>query len=340
MFQITIEKWGQAMEEILRLFPDSIRKKLQLRIGTKWDMLQEIRIRLNQPIEMIFDDRVEWLTEAVPNKKDNGFIINQLSEFSLYRMEDELREGYITIEGGHRVGLAGKVNTINGSVKAIQYITFLNIRIAKEKIGVATDIISYLYHHKFCNTLLVGSPQSGKTTLLRDIIRIISSGWNHVPPKKVGVVDERSEIAASLNGVPQHNLGKRTDVLDACPKAEGMMMLIRSMSPEILVVDEIGSDKDVQALMNAINAGVTIICTIHGQSLSELKKRPSIEPLLKKRVFERIVLLKGQSSPGTIQCIYDESEKNIYPKKGSLPNEMDRRTSLHSSNDMVRIRVE
>jgi stage III sporulation protein AA len=328
------------MEEILRLFPNQIQITLTTKIGRRWDELQEIRVRLNQPIELIFDQGIEWIAQVRPNKQDNTFIINQLSEFSLYRMEDELREGYITIEGGHRVGLAGKVNTVNGSVKAIQYITFLNIRIAKQKIGVATNVIPFLYENGFLNTLFVGSPQSGKTTLIRDVIRIIASGWNHVPAKKVGVVDERSEIAACLKGIPQHDLGRRTDVLDACPKAEGMMMMIRSMSPEILVVDEIGSDKDVQALTNAINAGVTVICTIHGQSLTELKKRPSILPLLEKKVFQRVVLLMGQSSPGTIQSIYDENEKKLFQKSGCLPNEMDRRTSLHKRNDMARIRME
>ncbi|MEN2766017.1 stage III sporulation protein AA [Ornithinibacillus xuwenensis] len=328
------------MQEILRLFPVEIQADVIKKIGNRWDMLQEIRVRLNQPLEFIFDHGIEWISSVRPNKKDNIFMINQLSEFSLYRMEDELREGYITIEGGHRVGIAGKVNTTNGSVKAIQYITFLNIRIAKEKIGVANPIIPYLYENGFVNTLFVGSPQSGKTTLIRDVIRIISSGWNHIGPKKVGVVDERSEIAACLNGIPQHNLGKRTDVLDACPKAEGMMMMIRSMSPEILVVDEIGTEKDVQALTNAINAGVTIICTMHGQSLDELKKRPSIKPLLEKKVFQRIILLKGQSSPGTIEKIYNENEKNLYQKSRCLPNEVDRGTAVHQRDNMARIRVE
>lgn len=328
------------MEEILRLFPTEIQQRINEHIAGRWDKLQEIRVRLYQPIELIFDQGLEWITKVRPDKRDNGYMINQLSEFSLYRMEDELREGYITIEGGHRVGLAGKVNTSNGSVKAIQYITFLNIRIAKEKIGVATNVIPYLYDNNYLNTLIVGSPQSGKTTLIRDIIRIISSGWKNIPPKKVGVVDERSEIAASLKGIPQHNLGRRTDVLDACPKAEGMMMLIRSMSPEILVVDEIGSEKDVQALTNAMNAGVTVICTIHGATLEELKKRPSILPLLDKKVFQRIIFLEGQPSPGSIKSVFDDTDKNIYQKSRCLPNEVDRSTSLYRSNDMARIRVE
>ncbi|WP_047979944.1 stage III sporulation protein AA [Ornithinibacillus contaminans] len=328
------------MQEIVRLFPTEIQTELNRTIHNRWGTLQEIRIRLNQPVELIFDQGVEWIALIKPTKKHISFIMNQLSEFSLYRMEDELREGYITIDGGHRVGIAGKVNTISGAVKAIQYITFLNIRIAKEKIGVATPVVPFLYDGRFLHTLIVGSPQSGKTTLIRDVIRIISSGWNHVPAKKVGVVDERSEIAACLKGVPQHDLGKRTDVLDACPKAEGMMMMIRSMSPDILVVDEIGSDKDAQALTNAINAGVTVICTIHGQSLEEIKRRPAIKSLLEKQVFQRIILLQGQSSPGKMKEIFDENETTIYPKSRCLPNEVDRGTSIHHHNDMVRVRVE
>lgn len=260
------------MEEILRLFPNEMRQVIETKIGNRWDFLQEIRIRLFQPIEFIFDRQIEWITHVKPSKHDGVYIVNQLSEFSLYRMTDELREGYITIEGGHRVGIAGRVNTIGGSVKALQYITFFNIRIAKQKIGVANAIIPYIFKEKYLNTLLVGAPQTGKTTLIRDTTRLISSGWGKVPAQKVGVIDERSEIAASINGIPQLDLGTRTDVMDACPKAEGMMMMIRSMSPDVLVVDEIGSADDINALIEAINTGVTVICTIHGQSLIELKK--------------------------------------------------------------------
>ncbi|MUK87158.1 stage III sporulation protein AA [Ornithinibacillus sp. L9] len=306
------------MQEILRLFPNEIQYGIQTKLENRWDKLQEIRLRLNQPIEFIFDDGVEWLHTFKPSRKDGMYMVNQLSEFSLYRLEDELREGYITIEGGHRVGLSGKVNTLGGSVKAIQHISFLNIRIAKQKIGVAKSIIPYLYERKYLSTLFVGAPQSGKTTLIRDITRIIASGWKNVSPRKVGVIDERSEIAASIKGIPQHDVGIRTDVMDACPKAEGMMMMVRSMSPEILVVDEIGSEKDVEALLEAINAGVVVICTIHGQSLDELKKRPSIQPLLQHRVFKRIILLDNNRNPGMVHKVYNEKEENILLKTGVL----------------------
>ncbi|WP_085991930.1 stage III sporulation protein AA [Oceanobacillus senegalensis] len=302
------------MDEIMRLFPDEIRQAILITIGNRWDFLQEIRIRLNQPIELIFDRNTEWLGHIKPTKKDGIYIVNQISEFSLYRLTDELRDGYITIEGGHRVGIAGRVNTMEGSVKALQYITFFNIRIAKQRIGAARIILPYIYDKKYMNTLIVGAPQTGKTTLIRDATRLISSGWKNVGARKVGVIDERSEIGASINGIPQHDLGHRTDVMDACPKADGMMMMIRSMSPEILVVDEIGGSDDIAALMEAMNAGVTVICTIHGQDLDQLKKRPSLQPLFRQNVFERIIILEKSKEPAKIKMVYDQHHNEILEK--------------------------
>ncbi|MGY0693021.1 stage III sporulation protein AA [Virgibacillus sp. FSP13] len=327
------------MEEILRLFPELIKKHVQAKVGNRWEVLQEIRFRLNKPIELVFDHQTEWITGIKPSQKDGMHVLNQISQFSLYRLEDELREGYVTIEGGHRIGLAGKVNTINGAVKAIQHIAFMNIRIAKEKIGAATAILPYLHWQNYANTLIVGAPQTGKTTIIRDLTRFIASGWRNTPAKKVAVIDERSEIGASLKGVPQHNLGFRADVMDACPKAEGMMMMIRSMSPDVLVVDEIGSKQDVQALMEAIHAGVVVICTIHGQTLSELKKRPSLNVLFHNQVFDRIVVLNKQKTPGQISAIYDQHEHNIFSKKysGVTPHEVDWGTAFNRHNNMDRV---
>ena len=316
------------MEEILRLFPKALNEKLRFEIMGRWNDLQEIRCRPNQPIELIFDEHVVWVEDMIPNQKDRQFILNQLSEFSLYRMEDELREGYITIEGGHRVGLAGKVNTLGGLVKAVHHVTFLNIRIAKEKIGVALPIMSYIYDENYLNTLFIGPPQAGKTTFIRDVSRLIATGWRNIPASKVGIIDERSEISASIKGVPQHNVGLRTDVMDACPKAEGMMMLIRSMSPDVLIVDEIGSKRDVDAIMEAINAGVKVICTIHGQTVAELKRRPSLQPVFEQNIFQRIVVLDKEKQPGQIQQIYDAKEVNIFRKPRNFQNEVDWSTPI------------
>ncbi|API90514.1 stage III sporulation protein AA [Virgibacillus pantothenticus] len=303
------------MDEISRLFPERLQKELNRTLAHRWDTLQEIRLRLQQPVELIFNQTYEQLAHFVPDKHDFTHIIQQLSDYSLYRMEEELREGYMTIEGGHRVGLAGKVNTLHGSVKAIQYITFLNIRIAKQKVGTANKVISHLYQQGYVNTLIIGAPQTGKTTLVRDIARMISTGWEHVPPNKVGIIDERSEIAASIKGIPQHDVGARTDVMDACPKAEGMMMMIRSMSPEVLIVDEIGNQKDVNALMEALHAGVAVVCTVHGYSLEELKRRPGVQVLLEGRIFERFVLLNRTVASGHTYTIYDANQRNLLTTK-------------------------
>src|SRR5690625_4017368 len=208
-------------------------------------------------------------------------------------MEDELREGFITITGGHRVGLAGEVTTQFGKMERLKYITFFNIRIAKEIINIATPFFHYLHKGEhFFNTIIVGPPQTGKTTIIRDIARLIGDGSAKLRNRKVAVIDERSEIAASKNGIPQHLVGLRTDVMDACPKVDGMMMMIRSMSPDVLIVDEIGKEDDANALMEAVFAGVTIICTAHGSSIEELKRRPSMHPLFENHVFGRMIILQ------------------------------------------------
>ncbi|WP_407268351.1 stage III sporulation protein AA [Radiobacillus sp. PE A8.2] len=315
------------MQEIIRLFPKTIKEELVKRIANRWPTLQEIRIRIGRPVELIFDQREEWLKSVIPSTEDGMHILNQLSQFSLYRMEDELREGFITIEGGHRVGLAGRVNTIDGNVKAIKHIASFNIRIAKQKIGAASAYIRHLYDGNYHNTLIIGPPQTGKTTLLRDVARFISTGWGQVRPYKIGVIDERSEIAGSVNGIPQHELGPRSDVMDACPKAEGMMMMIRSMSPEVIIVDEIGSGKDVQALMEAIHAGVRIVCSIHGQSFADLRDRPSLQPLFKQHAFDRYLILSRGTKPGMVETILDREGNHILKKPRCTEDEMDRGTS-------------
>lgn len=281
------------MDEILRLLPEQIKLAVRHHVATKWMQLEEIRLRLNRPVELNYHDHMEWINDEIFSIRDSVYVLNQLSEHSLYRMEDELREGYITISGGHRVGLAGAVTTDQGKLKQLQHITFFNIRIAKEIYNVATPFIDYLHDEKtFYNSLIIGAPQSGKTTLIRDIARIISDGSKKISAKKVGIIDERSEIAAAIDGIPQHNVGMRTDVMDACPKVAGMMMMIRSMSPEVLIVDEIGKEEDVQAVMEALFSGVTVICTVHGTTVDELKKRPSLRILFQQHVFERMIILK------------------------------------------------
>lgn len=305
------------IENILTFLPKNISVKIKELPTPVLDWTEEIRIRINRPIEIMSKGEPYFIPYIV-TEEDAEQIINKLANFSFYTLEEELKKGYITIPGGHRVGLAGKVILENGLVKAIRNLASFNFRIAREKIGVANPYIPVLYRNRWRHTMIIGAPQSGKTTLLRDIARIISTGdtKRKIPPLKVGIVDERSEIAGCVHGIPQLEFGPRVDILDACPKAEGMMMLIRSMSPDVLIVDEIGSKKDSEAIMEAANAGITLIMTTHGKSYEEIKKRPNLTEILRSRVFENYIELTRSKGPGTIDKICDENGKERIYKVG------------------------
>jgi stage III sporulation protein AA len=237
-----------------------------------------------------------------------------LTNHSVYSFEEELRRGFITIPGGHRVGLAGRTLLENGRVRTIRDVSSFNIRVAREVFGVSKDILPYMIDpvgRRVHNTLIISPPQQGKTTLLRDLARTLSSGdrtslQGLTRGLKVGIVDERSEIAASVKGVPRFNLGPRTDVLDGCPKAEGMMMMIRSLSPELIVVDEIGRPEDAEALHEALHGGISVIATAHGYGMSDIKLRPVLRELISERLFNRYVVLSLRKGSERSFQIYDE----------------------------------
>lgn len=303
------------MKEIVDVLPKSIANIITQYPPERIEKMEEIRIRVSRPLEIICNG-LPIFHSYVVSSEDAIQLLNKLGQYSIYTLEEELKRGYVTIQGGHRVGLAGKVITEHGSVKAIRDVTSFNIRIAKQKIGIANQLIPYLYDKYWRNTIIIGPPQTGKTTLLRDIARMISSGSEsrRLPALKVGIVDERSEIAGCVKGVPQAKLGHRVDVLDACPKAEGMMMMIRSMSPDVLIVDEIGREEDSQAILEAVNAGVSLIVTAHGHQVSDLLKRPSLEGILKSGVFERFVELSRTKGPGTVKSILGPNGKTLLSK--------------------------
>ncbi|WNF37818.1 stage III sporulation protein AA [Bacillaceae bacterium IKA-2] len=304
------------MEDILAVLPEKIKEIVLTFPSDTRDKIEEIRVRVHRPLEIIIDGKPHFPKNGQQQyfitANDAIHLLNQLSAYSLYALEEELKRGYITIRGGHRVGLAGKVITEKGQVKAIRDISSFNIRVARQKLGVAEPYVNYLYNSNgWNNTLIVGPPQSGKTTFLRDLARVISEGYGAIPSLKIGIVDERSEIAGSIKGVPQHDLGNRVDVLDACPKAEGMMMLIRAMSPQILIVDEIGRKEDSEAIMEAIHSGVKIMTTVHGNTLEDVLDRPTLKELMKMHVFTRYIELSRGSQPGKVSRIRDENGKNV-----------------------------
>ena len=287
------------MQTIFSFLPKKIAEQLQHMPPSRLNKIEEIRIRIGRPIEISAGRSYELLPFIV-TEEEASQLLNRITQFSMYTMEEELKRGYITIEGGHRVGIAGKVILDSGHVKAIIHISSYNIRIAREKTGCAESLIPYLYEDGWKNTMIIGPPQSGKTTILRDLARIISVGNDKAANQalKVGIVDERSEIAGCVRGVPQLQFGPRIDVLDACPKAEGMMMLIRSMSPDVIVADEIGRTEDAAAVIEAIHAGIKLMITTHGYSFADVMKRPSIQKVMEYHAFDRFVILGRDSERG------------------------------------------
>ncbi|MEH7249679.1 stage III sporulation protein AA [Neobacillus niacini] len=303
------------METILKFLPKNIADLISKIPPNQKEELEEIRFRINRPIEITMKGAPLFLSYII-REEDAFHFMNKISQFSIYTLEEELKRGYITVSGGHRIGLAGKVILEDGKVKAIRDIASFNIRIAKEKVGIAEKITSFIFKNSWMHTMIIGPPQTGKTTLLRDIARIISTG-NHekgIDAYKVGIVDERSEIAGCVNGIPQMSFGHRLDVLDACPKAEGMMMMIRSMSPDVLVVDEIGRKEDAEAIQEAVHAGIKLIMTTHGFSLDEVRNRPSLKTVLDQNIFQRFIVLSRSHGPGTITHIFDGNGKEMSQK--------------------------
>ncbi|MGG2200644.1 MULTISPECIES: stage III sporulation protein AA [Paenibacillus] len=298
--------------------------------------LQEIRIRENRPLEVVWGPGHAFVTAEGatcsrteqayhPTRQDCALLLELLTQHSMYTFEEELKRGYITIQGGHRVGLSGRTVVEHGHVKYIKDVSGFNIRLAREWKNAAQRVLPFLLEPRtgqVLRTLIVSPPQQGKTTLVRDIARQLSEGFasgeGSTPSRafKVGIVDERSEIAACVRGVPTFDVGPRTDVLDGCPKAEGMMMMIRSMSPEVLIADEIGRAEDAAAVHEALHAGIAVIATAHGRDAQDVKGRPILKELVADGVFERFVVLSrapaadaGAGAPGT--AVYDAQGKRL-----------------------------
>jgi stage III sporulation protein AA len=316
-------------ESITSLLPDRLKAALERMPGAVIRKTEEIRIREGRPFEIGYRGSYAFVrpdgtltTEPtgglVPSREECGRLLDRLTRHSLYSFEEELKRGYITVSGGHRVGLSGKTVLEGGRVRHIRDISGFNIRIAREVPECGSRVLSHLLDHGALtvhHTLVVSPPQQGKTTLIRDLARLVSYGY--WPPltfkggRKVGIVDERSEIAACTDGIPRFDVGPRTDVLDGCPKAEGMMMLIRSMSPEVLVVDEIGRDEDAVALREAMHAGIRVIASAHGQSFDDLRRRPALRELCREQLFSRYVLLSKADGQYGIQSVLDESGRPL-----------------------------
>lgn len=300
---------------ILQLFPLD-RRDFWRQTASCQENIQEIRLRAGRPVVIHKDGGELYLTEsgtftdnlaqahlAEPGELEG--LLQHICHYSIYAFEEELRQGYITVSGGHRVGVSGQaVPGAGGQLHTIKNIAFINIRIAHQVKGAGDGVLSRLYRDgELKSTLILSPPGCGKTTLLRDLIRQISDGNRFSAGMTVGVVDERSEIAGSFCGKPQNDVGMRTDVLDACPKALGMMMLLRSMSPKVICIDELGSREELEALKCAAACGCRILATAHGESVEDAGRRFGQEQAALEHLFQTFLLMGRENGKCVVKKV-------------------------------------
>ncbi len=288
------------MEEILDYLTSRVRSKVEKYLN---ENIEEIRLRAQRPIALKIANENKTI-DYIVTMQDLLETFQKICEHSIYSYQKQICEGFITIKGGHRVGITGSAVVEDGQITNINYISSLNIRIAREKKNSANTIMEYIWQEdNILNTLIVSKPGGGKTTILRDIIRNISN------KKTCGIVDERGEIASMYKGVPQNDIGILSDVIENSSKADGMRMLIRSMAPEIIACDEIGNKQDIEAINYAMCSGVKGVFTAHGGSLEELLLNDQIKQLLEKYLVEIIIFL-DEIKKGEIKQVYKLDKEN------------------------------
>lgn len=288
-----------TFREILSKLPSSVRQELEVLPDSIVSSVEEIRLRSDQNVRLQCGDKVKIISHVI-SPAELQAILNSLIKYSYYAYEEDLAKGFVTIEGGHRVGVCGRVVMKRGQPALIKEISSLNIRFAKEIKGCSDKIINEILNEqgKPYNTLVVSPPGCGKTTLLRDIARNLS-----IRKIKVSICDERSEIAGMFCGRPSFDLGSGTDILDGCDKTEGIPMLIRSMSPHVIITDEIGKKADINAVEQCLSCGVSLITSIHGYSREDLFSS-AISSIIKQNIFKRIIYLSSENGPGTIKEVF------------------------------------
>lgn len=281
--------------------------------------VEELRLRVGQPLLVLTSDQDYFISREgkvctpdkayCANKEDLISALERMTYSSVYAAEEDLKKGFLTLPGGNRVGVTGEVVLNQGQIQIMKHISSLNLRLARDIPGRGLKLLPLLLGAggRVCHTLMISPPRAGKTTLLRELIRLISNGVSKLGLKgqTVGVVDERGELAGMWQGVPTHDLGWRTDVLDGCPKASGLSMMVRSMAPQVIAMDELGHAEDVAAILDGLRTGVRILSTAHASSWEEARRRPTLKCLLEQGVFERLVVLSRKHGPGTIDGVYD-----------------------------------
>ena len=269
---------------------------------------REIRIRAGKPLALYADKEAFLCAEGlcpinrayIPTQADLSRLLDAMCRHSVYAYEEDIRRGYLTLRGGFRAGLSGHALSEDGALKRLHPISAVNLRIARETRGAAVPLLPHLLSSGGVRSMLLLSPPGlGKTTMLRDAVRLVSeAGYN------VALADERGEIAALYDGIPQLDIGPRTDVLDGCPKEAAMSILLRTMSPRVLATDELGTSAEADAILDAANSGVAVLATAHASGYGEAASRPSLSRILP--LFRRVAVLLG--TPGNIAAIYADGK--------------------------------
>ena len=296
----------KELAELKTYLPKDVFESLSHFSDEKLQSIQEIRLRLGRLCSVSIGSKNEILINYQTGKAlcQDEFqmqsCFKRICENSLYKYESEIKSGYITIAGGYRVGFSGS-RTENGLIKDISSI---NIRLSRNVKDAAKEIFPYLMENQnIYSSLIVSLPCAGKTTILTAVARKFSE-----IRKRVVIIDERGEIAATHHGIPQKDVGSMCDVLNNYPKGEGMMIALRSLSPQVLICDEIGSKEDVSAMLQAMNAGIPVIASAHAADPIQLMGRPQIRYLIENGGIERFFFLEGPSQPGKLKTMLTVEE--------------------------------
>ena len=300
-------------EFVFDFLPDEIIKSINEFKENRKEFVEEIRIRVNKRVSLKYGQENIFINYVI-TKEEMDNILDRIFKGSRYTYQNEIVNGFVTIDGGHRVGLTGEVIIDDGNIININNISSLNIRISRMIRDVSTFLDEYIVDdNSICNTLIVSIPGQGKTTILKDLIRRISDGKiKGLKNLNVSVVDERGELAHDTDKDGKVNLGERTDVISNISKDKGMKMLIRSMAPNVIVVDEIGTKEDVDAIKYAVTSGIKGIFTAHGDSFEKLLKSPILRELIDLNIIDRIIVLSNTEKGKVEECF--ENTKEGYKK--------------------------
>lgn len=255
---------------------------------------EEFRLRAGRPMTVLTPEG-ELALEGIVEPEELETLCDLATEFSRYAASETLRDGFLPVRGGFRVGICGTAVMKEGVSTNLKSLSSAAVRIAREHKGIARDLAPRLFSDgAFVNTLILSPPGGGKTTLLRDLVRQLSEGAEGIGPRRMALIDERGEVAVMVQGEPQMDVGPHTDVLDGCPKAVGIPMVLRAMNPQIIAVDEITVREDIAAMAAAAHCGVRFLATIHADGRQELGRKPLFSQLLKARVFEKAVTIRRE----------------------------------------------